>query len=273
MILRHLTTADVPACLALAADREWPPDEGRWRFLLEVGTGYGIEDPSGELVGSTILTRYGDRQAVISMVLVASRAGRQGLGRRLMERALADAGDRIVTLNATEYGRPLYERLGFAVTGEIVTHWGTVPPVPPGASRPAGPGDLAAVLALDAAVTGVDRSAMITSLFRFVERLRVVERKGEIIGYAGAWRSGETLVVGPVLAEDEAMATDLVAGVVAGVSGPVRLDLDPRHAGLTSWARERGLATRMSVSAMVHGGRTLPGDRSRLFVPVMQALG
>src|SRR5882724_590787 len=43
---------------------------------------------------------------VISMVLVATRYNRQGLGRRLMTHALAEAGDAVVLLNATDLGQP-----------------------------------------------------------------------------------------------------------------------------------------------------------------------
>ena len=60
-----------------------------------------------------MLTRYGSDLAAIGMMLVADRHGRKGLGGRLLRHALAQAGDAVVYLTATAYGRPLYERLGF----------------------------------------------------------------------------------------------------------------------------------------------------------------
>jgi GNAT superfamily N-acetyltransferase len=47
------------------------------------------------------------------MVLVAARCEGRGLGRRIMAHAMARAGDAVLTLYATDRGRPLYERLGF----------------------------------------------------------------------------------------------------------------------------------------------------------------
>ncbi|MGH3387597.1 MAG: GNAT family N-acetyltransferase, partial [Actinomadura sp.] len=155
--VEHLTVDDLPDCLALAADRAWPAEAHKWRLLLEVGTAYGLRDEAGELVGTTILTRYQADLAAISMVLVAARHGRRGLGGRLMTHALAAAGEATVFLNATEYGRPLYERLGFVPVGMTHVHAGDFTPQNgngPAGSRPAEVADLPAIRTLDAQVNG-----------------------------------------------------------------------------------------------------------------------
>jgi hypothetical protein len=54
------------------------------------------------------------------------------------------------------------------------------------------------------------------------------------------------------------------------VDGDVRLDTE--HAELAEWATGHGIAPWFECTSMVHGD-DLPGDRSRLFTPVMQALG
>lgn len=117
--VQRLTLDDLSGCLALARDRDWPAEEHKWRLLFDVGTVFGLRDAAGELVGSTILTRYGDTLAAISMVLVATRHGGRGLGRRLMDHAIAVAEGLPLFLNATSYGRPLYEKLGFTVHPDL----------------------------------------------------------------------------------------------------------------------------------------------------------
>jgi GNAT superfamily N-acetyltransferase len=272
--IRRLTLDDLPDCLALAQDREWSPEAHKWRLLLEVGTGYGIHDDAGDLVGSTILTRYGADLAAISMVLVAARCGRQGLGRRLMTHALAQAGDATVFLNATKYGRPLYERLGFVSVGTTFTHIGDFSATAMAAgSRPAEPVDLPAIRKLDRQVNGADRTDVMTRLPGFAEQLRVIERHGAITGYASAWRNVDHVLVGPVIADSVDDAQTLIADLASTITGPVRLDLDDRHPRLREWATEYGVPERTSTAVMVRGDRPLPGDRSRWFVPVMQALG
>lgn len=272
-ILR-LTLDELPDCLALAQDRQWLPEEHKWRLLFEVGTVYGFRDEAGDLVGTTILTHYQDDLAVISMVLVAARYGRRGLGGRLMTHALAEAGDATVFLNATAYGRPLYERLGFVPVGMTYIHAGDfTPSAGPTGSRPAEPADLAAIRTLDAQVNGADRTHLVERLPGFAEQLRVIERHGVITGYAGAWRNADNVVIGPVIAETAADATALIADLAGGVGVPVRLDVDGRHPHLRTWATRHGLVPGFQSTVMVHAGRPLPGDRDRWYVPVMQALG
>jgi GNAT superfamily N-acetyltransferase len=274
----RLTAADQPRCSALAIDREWGPEEHKWRFLFRVGEVYGLEDGDGELVATTVLTRYGQGLAAISMVLVASRYEGRGLGRRIMEHAMAAGGDAVLTLYATGLGRPLYEKLGFRTVTRAITHVGEFRPEPADpsdegiGSRPAAEADLPGLLALDAPAFGADRGQLIEGLFGFADRLRVITDRGRISGYAGAWRNDTNTVIGPVVAAEVTEAQRLIAEVAAGVPGPVRLDLDDLHPSLQPWATAHGVGPAFETSIMVYGGE-LPGDRERLFLPVMQALG
>jgi GNAT superfamily N-acetyltransferase len=272
--IQRLTLDDLPDCLALAEDREWLPEERKWRLLFDVGAVYGLRDDASDLVGTAILTRYGSRLAAISMVLVAARYGGQGFGRQLMQHALAEAGEATVFLNATEHGRPLYEKLGFVSVGTTYMHVGRFEPSEGAAgSRPAVPGDLPEILRLDAEVNGADRGHLVERLPGFTEQLRVVEREGVVSGYAGAWRNVDNVLIGPVLAETVNDAETLIADIAATISEPVRLDLDDRYPQLREWATQHGVPARYSTAVMVHGARPFPGDRARWFIPVMQALG
>ncbi|MBP2334264.1 GNAT superfamily N-acetyltransferase [Saccharothrix coeruleofusca] len=260
--LRELTVDDVPACLALAADRGWSREEGKWRLLLRVGTGFGLFD-GDELVGTTIVTPFGAEHAAVSMVLVASRSGGRGLGRRLVEHALEVTSAPVVSLHATEFGRPLYERLGFRSVGRVTAHFGVFAGVRPGVSRPAGEADRARVVAQDAAAFGADRSALWSALWEFASQVRVVPE-----GHAVSWREGEVETVG-VVAPSVGVARDLVADMSPDVT--VRVDVaEPKLGG---WLAEHGVVPRHTVDLMVRGAAELPGDRGRLFSPVMQALG
>jgi hypothetical protein len=54
--------------------------------------------------------------------------------------------------------------------------------------------------------------------------------------------------------------------------GPISLDVPVQCARLARWATEHGLRSLGEAPLMVAGGR-LPGDRRRIFAPLMQALG
>ena len=283
--IQPLTLADLPGCLALARDRQWPPEERKWRLLFDIGTVYGVRDQAGDLAGVTVLTCQGTELAAIGNLLVAARYGRRGLGGDLVTHAVAEAGKATVFLHATPIGRPLYEKLGFVPVGTCHTYLGGF--VPAGradgnahgnagrraGSRPAGPGDLMAIRRLDALAHGTDRAHLVRRLPGFTDQLRVTERSGVITGYVGAYRSAQDACIGPVVAETVEEAETLIADVAGAVAGPVRIDLDDRHPQLLEWAACRGLGPGDSSAVMVLAGRPLPGDRARCFAPLMRALG
>ncbi|GAA1333323.1 GNAT family N-acetyltransferase [Catellatospora bangladeshensis] len=259
--LRALTPADVPACLALGADRGWSPEEAKWRFLLRVGAGFGVF-AGPDLVATAVITRFGDAHAALSMVLVARDHAGRGLGRRVVEHAVAFAGTPVVSLYATSFGKPLYEKLGFRSVGRTTGHLGVLTAPPSGVSRPVGAADRPLVVAEDAAVFGADRSALWAEFFDFAREVRVCPG-----GFAGSWWNTDRLVVGPVVADSVGTARALIADVAGG--GPARVDVgDPR---LAAWLTAHGMPASFEVDRMVRG--ELSGARERLRVPVMQALG
>jgi GNAT superfamily N-acetyltransferase len=274
--IRPLTSDDLPGCLALAQDRAWLPEERKWRLLFDIGTVYGVRDQAGDLAGVTALTCHGPELATIGTMLVAARYGRRGLGRALMTHALAEAGNATVLLHATPSGLRLYEKLGFVPVGTSHTHLGGFVPAGrggPAGSRPAGPGDLSAIRRLDAQANGTDRARLVRRLPGFTEQLRVVERRGVVTGYGGAYRGLRYVSIGPVIAESTGDAKTLIADLAGAVAGPVRVDIDDRHPQLLGWAATHGLAWHDSAPSMVLDGRPLPGDRGRCFAPLMRALG
>ncbi|MGP3980708.1 GNAT family N-acetyltransferase [Streptomyces sp. KR80] len=274
--IRRLSRTDLPRCLDLAADRGWTREDRTWQLLLTAGTGYGIDDPDGDrLIGSIVLTRYGQDLACASMVLVAERHARQGLGRRLMTHALAEAEGTPVFLFSTDCGRPLYERLGFTPVSRSTTRAGRFRPEPRAAeaTRPATAADLPAILRLDAEVFGSDRMHLLTRLPAFVEQVRVAENPRGVTGFAAAWRDAHHTVIGPVVAQDTATARHLIADLAVRTEGEVRLDMDTRHTELGSWLDMRAVRPVAGNTVMIHGAPDLPGDHHRRFAPLMVALG
>jgi predicted N-acetyltransferase YhbS len=271
--IEQLEPADLDACLALAGSRGWRPERRRWRLLFASGAVYGVRAEDGGLAGCVSLVRYGGGLAAVGMMLVAERCERQGLGRRLMEHALGAAEDDTVFLYATPFGQPLYERLGFRVRGAATSCIGPFGGVAAGVTRIATPADRAAIAALDAAAFGADRGAFLGGYFAFADELRVLERDGVVCGFGAVAANAGNAVVGPVVAPDLDAGRALIADLAADVGGPVRLDIDHRHGALLAWAAEHGVAPGDQVTFMVRDGRELPGERERLILPVMLAVG
>ncbi|CAK7287258.1 GNAT family N-acetyltransferase [Streptomyces misionensis] len=278
--IRRLTLRDLAACADLSEDRGWPREEHKWGFLLTAGRGFGIDDPQGGLVAACVLTEYGTWErpelGAVGMVLVAERHARRGVGRRLMRHVLSLMDGTPLTLHATENGRPLYEELGFKVTGRAEMLMGRFTPGGPETgvrTRAATAEDLAGILRLDEEVFGADRTPLIARLPAFADQLRVAEEDGRITGYAAAWPNMDTHVVGPLIARDTETARALITSLATGTDRPLRTDIDVRHEELLAWAKARGLASVVFNSVMTYGTHELPGDWTRRFAPLTVAAG
>jgi GNAT superfamily N-acetyltransferase len=309
--IRQLTPDDRERCVALALDRGWSPESAKWTLLLAASEVFGVDAPDGRgLAGSVTLTRWGPDLAAVGMMLVASRYGRQGLGRALMEHLLRAAGpDATVTLFATDMGRPLYEQLGFRPVRRNVSFVGrflrpgarpgpggpglsrdnskkrgarALGPLPgqPGTVRPATEADLPAIFALDRAAFGADRGRILTRLPGFAGHIAVHRGgqgdeagSGRINGYAAGWLNGPvTTVIGPLVAPDAEAARQLVTDLAVRARMPVRLDLDPDRAELPGWLVARGLEPVGQTLVMAHGDAPRRGIPEHLFTPISVAL-
>lgn len=279
MRIRRLTLDDMPACLALAEKRDWPAEALKWRMILELGTGFGVDSPEGGLAGTVLVMPYGREAASIGMMVVSPSHGRQGLGRRLMEHALEHIGPIPTLLFATDQGHPLYEKLGFIQIDEVVKHLGRLTRQPPEVAVPdtrvrAMTGeDLDAIAGLDAGAFGAPRRPLLQALHRQALRALVAERGGRAVGYGVAWPNLESTMVGPLIALEEPIARSLAAGLLRGLEGTVRMDIPPRFTGLSEWVAGLGLERHVPAPMMLLHGTRAPGRREYLYAIAAQALG
>jgi predicted N-acetyltransferase YhbS len=162
MPIRPAGAADVEPALALMGAALGLVVQSPSVHTLVAGAPSGtllVAERDGRLVGTGAAVGFG-ATGWIGGVAVAGEARGAGLGRALTEAAIAALGPReTLLLLATDAGRPIYERLGFEGEGRYRVF--TAPASAPsggGALRALTPGDRAAVLALDARVTGEDRA-------------------------------------------------------------------------------------------------------------------
>ena len=182
-----------------------------------------------------------------------------------------------LTLHATPYGRPLYEELGFKVTGRAEMADRALPSRVPRSPRSPRvrppPRTSARSSGSTRRCSAPTARTSITRLPAFADQLRVAEENGRIIGYAAAWPNMDTHVVGPLIARDTETAKALIASLAAHTDRPLRTDIDVRHEELLAWVKERGLASVAFNAVMTYGISELPGDWTRRFAPLTVAAG
>ena len=280
-------TIDLVACdeshldgaLHLSREAGWPHRREDWAMLLSLSRGFvALQD--GAVVGTAMLTPFGDACATINMVIVAATMRGRGLGRRLMDTAIEACGARECRLIATADGLPLYEKLGFRATHEIRQHQGIASPLSTDAKTEAmapswaDPADFPIILALDRAALGMDRRPLLRLLAEAGQVVVLHGEHGRLAGYAALRRFGRGEVVGPVIADTLEQAQALLAFIIANRPGTfLRVDT-PEWQQLSPWLASRGLVA-------VGGGIAMRRDKAsprpigpaKPFALASQALG
>src|SRR5262249_32451649 len=108
-----MTEPDIALGMRLKQQAGWNQTEADWRRCLALEPdGCFVAELDSQSVGTVTTCTFGD-VAWVAMVLVEETVRGRGIGRALMERALAyleSTGVRCVRLDATPLGRPLYEK-------------------------------------------------------------------------------------------------------------------------------------------------------------------
>jgi GNAT superfamily N-acetyltransferase len=267
-----MNVRDIPAGLRLCRLSGWNQLEDDWRMFLASPDGGGrIAERDGNAAGTVAWLRYGPRFSWLSMMLVDPDARRSGIGTRLMEAALeALAGEACVLLDATPLGEPLYRRFGFAPEYELVrAKLGGAPGgfVPGPGVSPMGAGDLEEVLARDLEVFGADRGGLLRGFHRRAPDLAWIARTDKsLAGYCFGRPGYLYRQVGPVVAESEAAARDLVSCCLAAAPGDaVAVDVPRSASDWLEWLRSVGFTVERPFLRMRRGGRQCPGLAANQF--------
>lgn len=274
---RRIRKADRRLLHELTLSVLWPHRDRDLDLLMSLGEGYLALDEIGRAMGSAMYFPVGDDFAMLGMMVTPPRLQAQGAGRWLLQRIMQDCAGRDLRLSATRSGYWLYENAGFVPVGPIWQHQGrarpiTAPtPAPDVTIRPGEPADAAAIAALDAHAYGAARAQMLDALIRVSDAV-VAVRDGEICGYALMRRFGRGYVIGPLVAENDAIARQLVAPLILRCQGKF-LRLDTPHEEFGGFLASAGLARFDSVTEMRIGPQRRGTEGPVLFGLAAHSLG
>ncbi len=260
--IRPMAEADLDQLHQLSIGVGWPHRPEDWRLVIGLGHGIVACDAIGRVLGSAMWWPFGERFATVGMVITSPRLQAQGAGRELMEMIFAQTGTRDLRLNSTKAGYRLYRSLGFEPIGRIFQHQGKAlpPSAPVAAARPA-PG--VPDRSRRARRAGRERlwrrpaQALTALLPTSVGTL--MERDGAVVGFALCRPFGRGHVVGPIVAEDDAMAIALLSPHVEAHQGEfLRVDTAQEQGAFGAFLESCGLTIFDTVTPMIRGAATAP---------------
>jgi GNAT superfamily N-acetyltransferase len=255
-----LAPAELDDADALVKEAGWNQTGADWSVFLALGTVYAIRD-RGRVIATTATLPYGGKFGWISMVLIAGSYRRQGLGTKLMERAIGDltAKGLVPVLDATPAGRDVYVGLGFqdsfGYKRLLLSDRKVIPSLESGvAVEPISDAAWPELCAYDRTAFGADRSEVLARLRgRLPEAEFCVWRGGHIAGFLMGRMGRRAAQLGPLVADNEEMACALLAQALETLSPPVYIDFiddkpqTARFLATAGFAPERPL-TRMLLN-------------------------
>lgn len=246
--LRLLNPRDLTEAVELSAAAGWNQTRADWSLLMELSPEgcFGIE-ADGRLVSTTTLVCYGQSLAWIGMVLTNAEYRGRGFARRLLAEALdrADSGGiKTVKLDATDQGRPIYEKLGFRPE-QVIERWCRA-----GSSASPRISNTTAQYSrdLDYKAFGCDRSALLGILST---RNRIcISPNGFLFS-----RDGRTTgYLGPCVASDRITAQALITELIdESPQASWSWDLLPGNNDAVAIASELGFVRRRRLTRMTRG--------------------
>lgn len=249
LTIRGMTHADLPFGMALKQQAGWNQQPADWERTLRLQPDGGfVAEWSGRPAGTVMVCLFDD-VAWISMMLVEASLRGRGIGRGLMEQALAFAeahGARTIRLDATPLGQPLYARLGFEADFAL-ERWG-------GRPREGGvpalvPRTLAEVTAWDRAITGTNRSRLLELLLAEAPAWGCPD----LPGYVTFRRGSAAIQIGPCLSESPRGGCLLEQALGQFAGAEVVVDIPVAHSAARAIAASCGLTPRRSLWRMTRG--------------------
>jgi len=257
--LVEFQSVHLEGALRLSRDLGWPHRHSDWALTKSLSKGFALID-NGDVVGTAFASLFGPDVAALNMIIVDAALRGRGLGKQLMHAILDLSGTREQRLIATQSGLPLYKRMGFVTTGQILQLQGTLATVSnPGTADWFETSERDAIVALDVSASGMQRAALIDKLID-IGQIAVLRVNNSVKAYAAVRNFGHGEVVGPVVASSEADARSLLSFLFSGRTGAfMRIDCDAA-VGLADWLESLGLTCVDRGNAMVRQ----PAKRTRV---------
>lgn len=224
-------------------------------LFIDLEAIHGIVAVDGSQIVGVVFLDRGDPIKSIGLIAVDPAAQLKAVGRRLMEAAIAEAGDargiRLVQVAFNTHAMGLYASLGFEVKEPLVVMKGRPRDEAPATtvSRTLTPADLEECAALCRRIHGIDRNVDLMDAMKFWPPTAIV-RDGRIVAYTYAFRPG-SLSWGVAETADD--LETLLLALAGTTTAPLRFNVPSRDTRLMRWCLDQGLRIERPLTLMARG--------------------
>ncbi len=261
--IRRLSAEDLQAADELRSAEGWNQTKADWLQLVAY-------EPQGcfaawwdqSLVGTVTTTRYGSELAWIGMMLVRHEYRGRGIGSALMRRALEflqEARVGCIQLDATDDGKPVYQKLGFQEQWSF-QRWSrdALPQanLDSKSSHPAPP-----EFQWHPSLAELDRAAFGANRHDWLQRVAtnsVIVGSDE--GFAMRRKGSKATYLGPATAANPTVARQLLGTLLCSVNGSVIWDVPGLNPEAQALASSLGFKPTRVLTRMAIGELRPPPD-------------
>ncbi|MEO3415278.1 GNAT family N-acetyltransferase [Roseovarius sp. CAU 1744] len=272
---RNATPQELRVILDWAADEGWNPglDDARAFFPADPEGFFVAVDGSDHPVAAISVVNHSDSFAFLGLYLVVPEHRGKGIGYALWQHAMSHAGNRTVGLDGVEAQQQNYVASGFAHAGGTTRFSGAISGRADPGIRLATAADIPVLVGQEAEASGVAKPRYLSAWFtQHRHRTTLVSMgDGGLNGFCTirACRSGTK--IGPLVADDAAVAQRLIAHSASLTEGPITLDVPATSTALSSVCESYGLTAGFRTARMYRGPFSAP--RHENFAVVSLELG
>jgi len=246
--------------IAWAAEEGWNPGlHDALSFRAAAPEGFLLAEVGGVPVGCISAVAYGSAFGFIGLYLVVPPWRGLGIGLRLWDAAISRLSGRVVGLDGVPAQQENYKRSGFTLAWRNARYAGIALP-----SEKAVPSELVPLPAVDLeTLCRKDREVFPAPRTAFLRQWRSMPDSAGLAwlhqGHLGGWgvirRCREGHRIGPLVADEPAIASALYAGLCDTVAAgdAVCLDLPEPNAAAVALAKENGMSCVFETARMYKG--------------------
>ena len=280
IIIRSLQTADLcgaDAILSMAFQSTASRLMDLQLYLQLQPDGWFVAEKANRLAGMVGAVSYGE-MAHVGFMAVHPDLQHQGLGRALMTCLLAELDQKAVkwiTLDASQIGQMLYEKLGFACLNDTLTFersWEGIPIPMPADVEVISTRDLDEIAHWDAPIFGANRRKVFQTLLQAYPGRAFLQREND--GQLGGFVFVQQNRIGPWVARDlQASENLLKAALAVSAEEPVITAVPEENLAAVDLLQRSGFRLDHRNQHMIRGQGLPPRQRELIFAQTSLAVG